>query len=418
MMKRPLMFGVGVLGFGAWVGAAGPATAATRPAVALAWQRLPDLPDPLGVAGAFVGESGGAVLVAGGANFPGGVPWRGGRKVCSGAVHVLVEGSAGTAVPTGGAGPLRWVANAGALPRALSYGVSVTTDRGVLIIGGCDASQCYADVYRAEWTPDHGVRTTVLPSLPRPLAFMAGALVGRTVFVAGGQETVASPRATRSVYSLDLAAEGTADFAWREEPSWPGPARVLAVGAGQAGEGGPAFYLFSGRDVQPGQLPRTLSDAYRFEPKTRHWVTLGPVRDGDRETCVMAGTAVPHGDHTILLLGGDSGELFTPIEQRRAEIAATADPDARRAAEAGLNETLDKHPGFAGTVIAYDTVAGTYETVGRLPRPAPVTATAIPWRRGILLPTGEVRPGVRSPAVWHGTPLPPGTGNASAGRTE
>ncbi|MBN2314365.1 MAG: hypothetical protein JXM79_10575, partial [Sedimentisphaerales bacterium] len=36
----------------------------------LRWQELPDLPNTLGVAGAFAGVSGDALIVAGGANFP------------------------------------------------------------------------------------------------------------------------------------------------------------------------------------------------------------------------------------------------------------------------------------------------------------------------------------------------------------
>ncbi|SVD81223.1 uncharacterized protein METZ01_LOCUS434077, partial [marine metagenome] len=36
----------------------------------LEWKPLPDLPDPIGVAGPFVGVHNDALIVAGGANFP------------------------------------------------------------------------------------------------------------------------------------------------------------------------------------------------------------------------------------------------------------------------------------------------------------------------------------------------------------
>lgn len=49
------------------------------------WRKLADFPDEHGVAGAFVGTHGGALIVAGGANFPQGVPWHptadGGRSL-------------------------------------------------------------------------------------------------------------------------------------------------------------------------------------------------------------------------------------------------------------------------------------------------------------------------------------------------
>src|SRR5512143_304145 len=55
------------------------------------WQQLRPLPDPLGVAGCFAGASGGALIVAGGANFPDGFPWQGGRKAWHRAVWVLTS---------------------------------------------------------------------------------------------------------------------------------------------------------------------------------------------------------------------------------------------------------------------------------------------------------------------------------------
>ena len=56
---------------------------------ALAWKQLPPLPDAPGVAGPFAGVSGGALLVAGGANFPDRMPWEGGKKVWLDRVWVL-----------------------------------------------------------------------------------------------------------------------------------------------------------------------------------------------------------------------------------------------------------------------------------------------------------------------------------------
>ena len=45
------------------------------------WQSIDSLPTPnIGVAGAFSGVHNGAMVVAGGANFPNGMPWEGGKK--------------------------------------------------------------------------------------------------------------------------------------------------------------------------------------------------------------------------------------------------------------------------------------------------------------------------------------------------
>ena len=42
----------------------------------LEWKSLPDLPGGFGVAGPFAGTHTDTLIIAGGANFPNGVPWR------------------------------------------------------------------------------------------------------------------------------------------------------------------------------------------------------------------------------------------------------------------------------------------------------------------------------------------------------
>ena len=45
------------------------------------WTELPPVPDTTGLAGSFAGVSNGALVVAGGSNFPGGkAPWSGCTK--------------------------------------------------------------------------------------------------------------------------------------------------------------------------------------------------------------------------------------------------------------------------------------------------------------------------------------------------
>ncbi|MCB1127680.1 MAG: hypothetical protein KDM81_14395, partial [Verrucomicrobiae bacterium] len=113
------------------------------------WTSLPPLPDPLGVAGPFAGVSHGALLVGGGANFPDGPPWDGGRKVWHDTVYVLPAADGA------------WQ-TAGTLPRPLAYGVSLTVDDGVLCVGGSDATEHHAEVFHLHWEGDR-LKTESLP---------------------------------------------------------------------------------------------------------------------------------------------------------------------------------------------------------------------------------------------------------------
>ena len=83
-----------------------------------------------------------------------------------------------------------------ALPRPLAYGVSITTEDGILLIGGSDAERHYRDITRVRLEGDTLVSQPLAP-LPVPLANMAGALLGGIVYVAGGQRAPLAPLAAQ-----------------------------------------------------------------------------------------------------------------------------------------------------------------------------------------------------------------------------
>ena len=317
----------------------------------LHWRRLPPLPDPLGFAGTFAGTSGGALIVAGGANFPGKMLWEGGRKVWYDTAFVLDR--------TNGA----WRGGF-KLPHPLAYGVSVTTPRGVVCIGGSDATQHVRDVFLLVWQMGE-LKCRRLPPLPGPLANSCGAVVGRTVYLAGGTATPDATNAMNNFWALDVGGRGAK---WRELPSWPGPARMLAVAASVGG----SFYLAGGADLAPdtnGKPVRTyLKDAFRFTPPA------GWQRVADMPNPVVAApTPAPVADGAFLVIGGDDGSL--------------------------VNFQPSKHPGFPKRVLSYDTRQNRWSVVGETHASRATLSTAM-WDGLCVLPSGEIKPGVRSPEVW------------------
>ncbi len=327
-----------------------PARASTT--AGLEWKALAPLPDREGFAAPFAGVSGGALLVAGGANFPDKKPWEGGAKVWHDTVFVLED--------PGGA----WRV-AGRLPRPLGYGVSVTTPDGVLCLGGSDAKRHYADAFLLQWNDDK-LRRRKMPSLPGPCANMTGALAGNVVYLAGGTDSPVATNALKTFWSLDLAAKRPR---WQALEPWPGPARMLAVASAHDG----AFYLFSGVDLHPGADGKPariyLRDAYRYAPGTG-WQRL---RDLPRAAVAAPSPALLR-DSRLLVISGDDGVL------------ATFEPKS-------------KHPGFPRDVLAYDPRNDSWSNLGD----TPLSRAAVPvveWRGRAVIPNGEVRPGVRSPEVW------------------
>lgn len=322
----------------------------------ISWTSLPPLPDAEGFAGPFAGVSGGALIVAGGANFPDAPPWRGGTKTWYDTLFVLDS-------PEG-----VWRL-AGRLPAPNGYGLSLTTPEGILCIGGCDAGRHFREVFRLRLLPDGGVEHSALPPLPQPCAYMAGALLGRVVFIAGGTDRPDATSALPVLWSLDL---GKKDAAWEELPPCPGPARILA--AMGAHEGG--LYLFGGAALKPdadGKPAREwLSDAWRYSPQEGKWRRLA---DLPRVAVAAPGPAPVVGGR-LLVIGGDDG--------------------------VNVNfEPKEEHPGFPRDILAYDPASDAWSRVGEAPFSL-VTTTAVEWRGRIVIPGGEARPGKRSTQVWSG----------------
>ena len=166
----------------------------------------------IGIAGAFSGRVDGKLLIAGGANFPDRTPEANGEKRYHRDLYIY-DASRG------------WQVIRDALPAPRAYGISVTLPEGVLCIGGCDASECTDQVSLLTLDGDRP-RFTPWPSLPRPLANAAGALVGHRIYVAGGIEQVGGgTAATRDFFMLDLHDRGRG---WQELPPWPGAALAFA----------------------------------------------------------------------------------------------------------------------------------------------------------------------------------------------
>ncbi len=320
------------------------------------WSKLPPLPDKEGFAAMFAGVSGGALLAAGGANFPDKKPWEGGKKIWYDTVFVLEKPDAAWKV-------------AGKLPRPLGYGVSVTWRDSVVCVGGSDANQHYADCFRLGWRGGK-LEMKPLPVLPRTIANMSGALLADTLYIAGGIEKPDSTSALKKFYALDLAAKQPV---WRELEPWPGAARMLAVAAVQDG----SIFLASGTDLHAGPdgkpMRTYLRDAYRFTPG-KGWKRIA---DLPRAAVAAPSPAPTVGATQFLVMSGDDAAQLT--------VAPT------------------EHKGFPKSILTYDASKDAWRELGETPAPRATVPTA-QWNGAWLVVSGEQRPGIRSPEVWSWRP--------------
>jgi len=327
-------------------------SAQTTDAPKLTWDQLRAIPDHEGFAGAFAGVSGGALLVAGGANIPGDKWAEPFVKKWYDSVFVLTRPDA------------KWRTGF-KLPRPLGYGVSISADDRLVCLGGSDSTTHYAEVFALFWH-DGAIKRKALPALPMPCAMSCGALVGRTIYVAGGIETPTATTAMHNFWALDLDAP---EPLWSELDPWPGPERMLAVAGALDG----SFYLFSGAKLTAGDDGKSvreyLRDAYRFTPG-EGWKRLA---DLPRATVAAASPAAALGSRLVIVSGDD-----------------------------GLNVTfqpVQKHPGFPRNALSYDMATDSWTVLDNVPI-SRATAPMVSWRERFIIPNGEVRPRVRTAEVW------------------
>ncbi|GAB3252416.1 hypothetical protein GCM10027347_11490 [Larkinella harenae] len=332
---------------------------------------LENRPNP-GVAGAFAGISNGALLLAGGANFPNGYPWQNGKKVWHTTVYVLEK--------PGGS----WTI-AGQLPKPLGYGASVNWQDRLIGIGGNDAEQSYARVFSLTWQPDtKTIRTDSLPSLPKPRANLAAAVLDDQLLVVGGES---EHGAENTLYLLDLR---NPKKGWQKRADLPGPGRaytaLIAVNR--------SLYVMGGRQTRAG-VTTVFADAYEYRIDQNRWRRLP-----DLPQALSAHSAAANGTGSLLIFGGDNGQRLKQIEVLNNQLKTlTNGPEADRITRQ-RNELQSNHPGFGRIVWQYDVKQKQWSKRNTLAFPVPVTTPVVRWKNGFVLPSGEVSPGIRTPAVW------------------
>jgi SSS family transporter len=361
----------------------------------LTWSGLPPLPPALeqelhsGLTGSFIGAYGDVLIIAGGATD---------KKEWSDSVFVMKRSADGS---------YRWVDGVFKLPRPLAYGVSVSTDDGVMCFGGCDSERCFSDVFMIRWNPGtESIETEKMPSLPRPLAFMASAKVGERIYIAGGKETTTNGVSTDSFWSFDLSTHQ-----WRELPALPGSNRSLAVAASQNNGREDLFYLFGGLNTDSEGKIEILADAYCYSPDTERWKRLADIApEGERTYSVAGATGIDSGVNHVMVFGGADRDLSYQLIRLDEQIlvAEAGNPQDRvKALTDSKAEIISNSPNFGKNVLTYHTITDTWVVTERLPVAGCANTIAARFGDSFIVLGNEISDGIRAPGIWRADPAPP-----------
>lgn len=331
-----------------------------------------------GVAGAICGVQDTVFLMAGGANFPDKAPWNGGSKRYYDAGMVIANSEH----------RLKDVIKTFQLPQPLAYAAVCSTPDGVIYAGGENENGITDKVMLLQWDDAAaGIKNISLPSLPVPVTNGSMTAVADYLFFAGG-ETADSTSAFMWVLNRKELQKG-----WKALPSLPhGLSHFVMTGRQQ--DDHILINVFGGRKKNQKTVSDWYDTIYQFDLATQQWQQKGKL-----PYALAAGTGVQADNQHIYLLGGDRGDTFRETEKLLLKLTDTLPGNERDSLLHKKAVVQAAHPGFSREIICYNIQSSVCTVLGELPFLTPVTTTAVFSAGQLILPSGEIRAGVRSSSI-------------------
>jgi N-acetylneuraminate epimerase len=362
-------------------------TAQEKHSVTIEWKVAGELPSlngsekSPGFAGPVIGILNNMLLVAGGSNFPGDMPWKGGKKKYYSDVYLFSKKDDSL------------ISNNRSfnLPVPVSYAASCTTPLGIVYAGGENESGASNKCWLLQYdTEKNSLIIKSLPDLPVALANASVAYYTNALYLAGGEN---SGGVSNKFYRLDVEGKGKE---WKELPPLMHPVSHTVLLA-QPDKIGPCIYLLGGRKKNNNSTSDLYREVYAFDITKNDWKEKSPLPFG-----LSAHSGLALSSHYVLIFGGDKGKTFHQSETLTAAINKEVD-ETRRKALIGQKATLQSsHPGFSNTILLYNTITDEWQEHSEIPFNVPVTTTAVLWGNDIIIPGGEIKAGVRTPLILMG----------------
>jgi len=325
-----------------------------------------------GLAGAISGLCNDYLLVMGGANFQDKMPWEGGVKKYYSEIYIIKHQQS------------KWLNKAFSLPKNLAYSASVSTPIGVVCIGGENENGLSKSIFIINYNEKNQSTSIVeLADLPYPIANAAATLVANIVYLAGGETASGT---SNSFMSLDLSNKSNT---WKILPSLPQPtSHTVLLSKGKR------IFLAGGRSKDERGISDIYNTLYEYDTKWKLKCAL--------PYALSAGTGLVINPNSLVLFGGDKGETFHKVELLLAAIKDEKDASKKQELIEEKTRTQSSHPGFSKEVLVYNINTNKWGTINSIPFDVPVTTLALQYQNEIIIPSGEIRAGVRTPNILMG----------------
>ena len=333
----------------------------------------------IGLAGAMTGVAEHVVILAGGTNFPDKMPWLGGKKQYYNDIFVFCENKK--------SGKIESVKKSFKLPFKLAYGAIGSYSGHVIVAGGENENGQSDKVFAIKWNEStKSIVVDFLPDLPSAVTNAALNIIDHKLYLAGGET---KDGATNQFLMLDLLHQ---ELGWKKLPNLVLPvSHTVLLNLKESNTR--KLFLIGGRKANPGDTSSIYRKVFAFDIEKNSWAEQVAL---PYAVSAASGVTVKN---QLYLFSGDTGETFHKAERLIGQIAVESNPESKAKLEKEKINVQSTHPGFSKKVLRFDPLKNSWSTMENLLPYGTVTTNAVLFQDKIIIASGEIKAGVRTPDI-------------------
>lgn len=344
------------------------------------WKIVTTLPQEagtlhLGLAGPVAGILDDKLIIAGGANFPEAMPWEGGEKRYQKKLYIYQLGDKEGV----------HLLSTEEFTDSLAYCANAGDSKVFYSLGGERNGKATADVFRYSLQRDKVIREALQP-LPFPLTNAAAALIGKHLYVVGGEN---EQEVSNKIFRLNREKKNAL---WEEIAVLPNPVSHSIV----VGDGYQRLYVVGGRRKNSMAVTTFYDTVYEVDLPNRKVKQIASLPQA-----LAAGTGIYYKGN-LIIVGGDNAQTYHKVEELIMAAQQTDHREEREKIIEKKNDIQRNHPGFTRRVWCYSIKEKKWDALNDLEGESPVTTIALLYKNTVIIPSGEIRAGVRTPQILLG----------------
>ncbi|MFJ7406430.1 MULTISPECIES: cyclically-permuted mutarotase family protein [unclassified Lysinibacillus] len=325
----------------------------------------------IGTAGVLSGSYKDYLIVGGGANFPYDTVLNGGAKQHYSDIYVYKKEK----------DQLTMVEHTN-LNHEIGYGSSVTTEKGIYYIGGSPDKEYADDITLLTIDKNKKLKVEKVGDLPFTISDGIAAEKDGKLYIGLGKQNA---KESNKLYEYDLKTSKT-----RELATIPGES-VRNQSVAQILDGN--LYVFSGG----GSIAYT--DGYKYNIEKNQWSKVSSVKVNGKEISLLGANSVKLNKNEMLVIGGFNKTVYDDAVKNLGSLK-----DEELLAFRTKYFTADPYEfNWNKEVLIYNAQEDTWRSVGKVPFDAPCGEGLVLMEKNIYSINGEIKPGVRTNAIYAGT---------------